>query len=153
MWKGCFIVRLFWNTLKCASTVLECSCCRIHRYVAAPQVHMTKIHKSTNSCLKYTIRMVCKFMDRLWCVHTEHTVYIRCCYITVDSATTALQNGAFTYRCISKQLHYKTHFSHNCCMKFYENYTTLFCMEKIFFDIIILTQNHTWHITQSDYLV
>jgi hypothetical protein len=26
---------------------------------------------------------------------------IECCYITVDSATTALQNGACTYLCIS----------------------------------------------------
>jgi hypothetical protein len=25
----------------------------------------------------------------------------RCCYITMDSATTALQNGACTYQCIS----------------------------------------------------
>ena len=37
----------------------------------------------------------------------------RCCYITVDSATAALQNGACTYRCISKQMHYKTPLSHN----------------------------------------
>ncbi len=45
-------------------------------------------------------------------------------YITVDSATTALQNGACTYWCISKQMHYKTTFSHNGYMKsleFYEN--------------------------------
>jgi hypothetical protein len=34
----------------------------------------------------------------------------RCCYITVDSATPALQNGACTYQCISKQIHYKTPF-------------------------------------------
>jgi hypothetical protein len=71
----------------------------------------------------------------------------------VDSATTALQNGACTYRCISKQIHYKTPFSDNSYMKsleFYENYITLFCMEKNkLFDIIILTQNHAWHITQS----
>jgi hypothetical protein len=33
-----------------------------------------------------------------------------CCYKTVDSGTTALQNGACTYRCISKQMHYKTPF-------------------------------------------
>ncbi len=26
-----------------------------------------------------------------------------CCFITADSATTALQNGACTYQCISKQ--------------------------------------------------
>ncbi len=36
MWKGCFIVHLFGNAPICASSVLECSCCRIHRYVAAP---------------------------------------------------------------------------------------------------------------------
>jgi hypothetical protein len=40
----------------------------------------------------------------------------RCCYITVDSATTALQNGACTNQCISK--HYKTPFSHNSYMNF-----------------------------------
>jgi hypothetical protein len=76
----------------------------------------------------------------------------RCCYITVDSATTAHQNGACTYRCISKQMHYKTPSSHNGYMKsleFNENYITLFCLEKKqTFDNIILTQNHEWHITQ-----
>ncbi len=59
--------------------------------------------------------------------------YIRCCYITVDSATTALQNGAWTYRCISKQMHYKTPFSLNGYMKnleFYESYIILFCLGK-----------------------
>jgi hypothetical protein len=35
-----------------------------------------------------------------------------CCYITVDSATTAIQNGARTFQCILKQMHYKTPFSH-----------------------------------------
>jgi hypothetical protein len=40
-----------------------------------------------------------------------------CCYITVDSATTALQNSACTYRCISIQMHYKTPFSHSGFMK------------------------------------
>jgi RNA recognition motif-containing protein len=34
-------------------------------------------------------------------------------YITVDSTTNALQNGACTYQCVSKQMHYKTPFSHN----------------------------------------
>ncbi len=84
----------------------------------------------------------------------------RCCYITVDSSTTALQNGACTYQCISKQMHFKTIFSHNSFMKsleFYENYITLFYMEiNKLFDNIILTQNHAWHITQSgwnNYLV
>ncbi len=58
---------------------------------------------------------------------------LRCCYITVDSATTALQNVACTKRCISKQMRYKTPFSHNVYMKsleIYENYFTLFCLEK-----------------------
>ncbi len=78
-----------------------------------------------------------------------------CCYITVDSATTALQNGACTYRCISKQVDYKTPLSHNGYVKsleIYENYVTLSCLEKnkLFYNII-LTQNHTWHITQSDW--
>jgi hypothetical protein len=45
-----------------------------------------------------------------------------CCYITVDSLTTALQNGACTYQCISKQMHYKTLFSHNGYMKSLEFY-------------------------------
>ncbi len=35
--KCCFMVHLFQNAPICASTVLECSCCRIHRYVAAPK--------------------------------------------------------------------------------------------------------------------
>jgi dipeptide/tripeptide permease len=39
--------------------------------------------------------------------------YIGCCYITVDSSTTALQNGACTYQCLSQQRHYKTPFSQN----------------------------------------
>jgi hypothetical protein len=53
--------------------------------------------------------------------------------ITVDSATTPLQNGACTYRCISKQMHYKTLFSHNGYMKsleFDENYITLVARKK-----------------------
>jgi hypothetical protein len=86
-------------------------------------------------------------------VREKETSWIRCCYITVDSATTALQDGACTYKCISKQMHYNTPFSHNQYMKsleFYENYNTLFCLEKnILFDNFISTQNHAWHITQS----
>jgi hypothetical protein len=56
-----------------------------------------------------------------------------CCYITVDSATTAFQNGACTNRCIFKQTHYKTPFSINGYMKsleIYENYIALFCLKK-----------------------
>ncbi len=42
----------------------------------------------------------------------------RRCYITDDSATTEFQNGACTYRCISKQMHYQTTFSHNGHIEF-----------------------------------
>ncbi len=76
------------------------------------------------------------------------SVFTRCCYTTVDSATTALQNGACIYRCISKQIHYKTSLSHNGFMKIleiYENYITLSCLKKKSF-----LQNPTWHITQSN---
>ncbi len=49
MWKGCFIVHLFLNALKCASTVLECSCCRIHRYVAAPLTsNLTRFRRASD---------------------------------------------------------------------------------------------------------
>ncbi len=83
--------------------------------------------------------------------HHIPTLNRRCCYITVDSATTALQNGACTYQCISKQMHDKTPFSHNSFMKsleFCDNYITLFCLEKkLTFYNIILTLSHAWHIT------
>ncbi len=45
-----------------------------------------------------------------------------------------LCNNCTPKRCISKQLHYKTPFSHNGNMKsleFYENYITLLCLKKI----------------------
>jgi hypothetical protein len=70
----------------------------------------------------------------------------------VDSSTPALQNGACTYQCFSKQMLYKIPFSHNGYMKsleFSENYITLFYLEKKLFDNIILPQNQAWHITQS----
>jgi hypothetical protein len=41
-------------------------------------------------------------------------LHATCCYITVDSATTALKNGAWY---IFKQMHYKTPFPHNGYMK------------------------------------
>ncbi len=44
VWKRWFTVHLFGNTLICASTVLECSCCRIHRYVAAPFLPLSGVH-------------------------------------------------------------------------------------------------------------
>ncbi len=65
-------------------------------------------------------------------IHIDNA-HERSCYITVDSATTALQNGACTYGCISKQMAYKTPFSFNGYMKslkFYVNNITLFCIEK-----------------------
>ncbi len=47
-------------------------------------------------------------------------------------------------------MHYKTLFSHNGYMKsleIYENYITLFCLEKNKrFDKITLTQNLAWHL-------
>ncbi len=89
-------------------------------------------------------------------LNTLHTPILGCCYITVDSATTALQNGACTYKCISKQMHYKMPFSHNGYMQsleFYEYYITLFCLEKNkLFDNIIFTKNHAWHLTQSGWI-
>ncbi len=63
----------------------------------------------------------------------------RCCYITTDSATTALQNGARTNECISKQMHHKTSFSHNGFLKsleFCKNNITLFCLEKKLLEIL-----------------
>ncbi len=38
--KGCFIEHLFGNAPICVSTILECNCCRIYRYVAAPKVRL-----------------------------------------------------------------------------------------------------------------
>ncbi len=65
--------------------------------------------------------------------------YYGCCYIIVYSAITALQNGACTKKCISKPMQYKTPFSHNGYMEsleIYENYITLFCLEKKNFSTI-----------------
>jgi hypothetical protein len=74
-----------------------------------------------------------------------------CCYITVDSETTA-PNGACTYQCISKQMHYKTPFSHKGYMtglELYKNYITLLCLEiNKLFENIILTLSHAWHISK-----
>ncbi len=61
-------------------------------------------------------------------------LYFRCCYITVDFAITALQTGACTYRCISKQVHYKNPFQTTAIWKvwnFMTNYMIIFCLEKI----------------------
>ncbi len=72
---------------------------------------------------------------------------MRCCYITI---TATLRNDACTYKCISKQMHSKTTYSHNGFMislEFYENYITLLCMEKNkLYDNIILTQ--TMHVVE-----
>ncbi len=55
-----------------------------------------------------------------------------------------LHNALCTCRCISKQLQYKTPFSHND-----KNYITFICLEKNnLFGNIILTQSHAWHITK-----
>jgi hypothetical protein len=53
--KGYFIDHLFGNAPICASTVLECSCSRIHRYEAAQYLHIIvfrwafKMYDSDNS--------------------------------------------------------------------------------------------------------
>ncbi len=73
-----------------------------------------------------------------------------CCYITVDSATTALQNSACTYRCISKQIHYKTPFSHTKSLEIYEYYITLFCLEKINFLKYYINSEPCMAYSQSD---
>jgi hypothetical protein len=50
VWKGCFLVHFFGNAPIYASTVLECSCCKIHRYVAAPATVLLHIGGSCISC-------------------------------------------------------------------------------------------------------
>ncbi len=83
-------------------------------------------------------------------LNTLQTPILGCCYITVDSAITALQNGACTMH-ISVHFEINAPFSHNGYMKsleFYEYHITLFCLEKNkLFDNIILTKNHAWHLT------
>ncbi len=72
----------------------------------------------------------------------------------LHSKTVLAHIGAFPNKCTIKHP-----FSHNSYMKnleFYQNYITLFCLEKLIFWGIILTQNHALHITQSgrkNYLV
>ncbi len=70
----------------------------------------------------------------------------RCCYITVDSGTTALQNGACIYRCISKQMHYKTPFSQRLFEKsgnLWKLHHSVPSGKKTNFDNIM---THAWHI-------
>ncbi len=57
------------------------------------------------------------FRTRVCGIEVGYMCPFRCCYITVDSSTNALQIGACTYQCISKQMYYKTLFSHNGYMK------------------------------------
>ena len=68
----------------------------------------------------------------------------------LHSKTVLAHIGAFPNKCTIKQP-----FSLNGYMKsleFYENYITLFSLEKNkLFDNIILTQDHAWYITQSDW--
>jgi hypothetical protein len=65
-------------------------------------------------------------------------------------ATTALQNGACTYRCISKQMHCKIPFSHMKSLEIYENYITLFCLEKINFKKYYMNSEPCMAYSQSD---
>ncbi len=44
--KKVFLVRVFGNAPICASTVLECSCCRIDRNVAAPTFTYPDTHNA-----------------------------------------------------------------------------------------------------------
>jgi hypothetical protein len=82
---------------------------------------------------------------KLYCMicADSSSVLLWCCYITVDSATAALQNGACTYRCISKQMLYKTPYSHNDYIKsleFCENHIThhpVLSGKKNFFKLFI----------------
>ncbi len=71
--------------------------------------------------------------------------FLRCCYIKVDLATTALQNGTCTYRCISK------HPFHTTAIWKVWNFiiNPVLFGKKHFFDRLIFTQNYAWHITQS----
>jgi hypothetical protein len=77
----------------------------------------------------------------------------------VDSATTALPNGACTYRCISKQAIYIKHPLHTTDTWKVWNFmktTSLYSFWEKTFDNIILTENHAWHITKrgrNNYLV
>ncbi len=62
-------------------------------------------------------------------------------YITVGSATTALQNCACTYRCISKKMHYKTHPFHTTATWNIWNFmktTSLCSLRGIFLDFFFV---------------
>ncbi len=65
----------------------------------------------------------------------------------VDSTTTALPNGACTYRCISKQMHYITHFFTQRLQEMsgilWKLHHSVLSGKKLF------SQNHAWSITQS----
>ncbi len=87
-----------------------------------------------------------------WQKHQKHSTHrgvtIFVCHLSVYSIVYILngaatkqwilqqlqsKNGACTHRCIFKQMHYETPFLHNGYMKsleFYENYITLFWLEK-----------------------
>ncbi len=77
-------------------------------------------------------------------------VQLRCCYITVNSATSVLQNIECTFRCISKQIHYTVKHPFTQGLEFYEElHHFVLSGENKLFDNIILAQNHAWHIIQS----
>ncbi len=99
------------------------------------------------SCHYCFVQHLClSYIDLLVYLYLCSQLFMLVC-TSVDSATTALQSGASTYRCISKQMHYKTPISRMKSIELHENYITQFCLEKkkLFFNII-LTQNHALHI-------
>jgi len=67
------------------------SCSRIGRPISA----RIYINRSQFLFWEYLLRIF--VIGSLQCVHCTYTFKYRCCYITVDSGTTALQNGACTY--------------------------------------------------------
>ncbi len=118
----------------------------LHSLPRLPKGYHPPCQAACRWCLLWTCRRPCcpwhpklrspPYRDHVDCKEST----LGCCYITVDSATTALQNGACTYRCISKQMRYKTPLSHNGDLKsleIYENFITLSFLEKANFFTIL----------------
>jgi len=64
------------------------------------------------ACVFYFLKksqICCSLMScaHVFVLYRMLDIILRCCYITMYSVTTALKNGACTYRYISKQLHCK----------------------------------------------